>query len=165
VSGTAQELLRQLSEMGAALIPAGQKLIIRAGTRPVPGELVRIIRDRKTELLAVLDEAAAWQARHAEALTHWRALHSDHEAADLAWLEMQNGWHALHGERLPQWQCAGCGEAIGGRPVLPLGDGNRVHLDTLDCVIAYGERWRDAATRALAAMRLPPPAGAAGPND
>jgi hypothetical protein len=41
-------------------------------------------------------------------------------------------------------------------------DGNRVHLDDaqrLDCLIAFGVRWRGAATRALAAMGLqqPPP--------
>jgi hypothetical protein len=38
-------------------------------------------------------------------------------------------------------------------------DGNRVHLAILDCLIRHGERWRAAATRALIAMGLQPPAG------
>ena len=43
----AGELLRRLSGIGAAIIPAGNKLILRAGKRPVLGELVRTLRDRK----------------------------------------------------------------------------------------------------------------------
>ncbi|MGH7100398.1 MAG: hypothetical protein ACREE4_22510, partial [Stellaceae bacterium] len=58
-------------------------------------------------------------------------------------------------------QCAGCREPIGGFDALPLGEGNRVHLGEahgLDCLLAYGRRWRGAATRALVAMGLLPPA-------
>jgi hypothetical protein len=59
---------------------------------------------------------------------------------------------------VPEWQCAGCGEPIGGLPALDLGNGNRAHLERLDCVIRYGVRWRGAATRALAGMGLQAPA-------
>jgi hypothetical protein len=54
--------------------------------------------------------------------------------------------------------CAGCRRPLGNAELLHLGDGNRVHLDNLNCVIRHGERWRRAATRALVAMGLQPPA-------
>jgi len=78
-------------------------------------------------------------------------------AVRLAWGRRQNAWHMAHGERVPRWQCAGCGEPIGDRLLLDLADGNRVHLDTLACLIRWGERWRDAATCGLVAMGLEPP--------
>jgi hypothetical protein len=53
---------------------------------------------------------------------------------------------------------AGGGEVIGDREALDLADGCPVHLDTFGCVIAYGARWRCAATEALAAMGSQPPA-------
>ena len=99
-----------------------------------------------------------WRARHREAVTHWSAFHPADEAARLAWAEMQLRWHQLHGRRVPEWQCAGCGESIGGLAALALTDGNRVHLNKLDCLLSYGERWRTAATCALMALGLRPPA-------
>lgn len=48
-------------------------------------------------------------------------------------------------------------EAIAGCDALPLGDGNRVHPDALDCLTFYDRRWHDAVTRALAAIGLQPP--------
>jgi hypothetical protein len=38
-------------------------------------------------------------------------------------------------------------------------DGNRAHLDELDCLIRYGQNWRREATQALAAIGLQPPSG------
>lgn len=124
---------------------------------PLPANLVARIREAKPALLAALAEPADWLARYCEALVYWGALHPPGKAARLAWGELQNRWHRLHGERVPEWQCAGCDEPIGGLPVLDLGDGNRAHLDRLDCLIRYGERWRGAATRALVSIGLQPP--------
>ena len=126
---------------------------------PLPADLVSRIREAKPLLLAVLGEAAEWRARHREALDHWQTVHPEAEAAKLAWGELQNRWHRLHGERVPKWQCAGCGDPIAGRPTLDCGDGNRVHLNSLDCVIRFGACWRGAATRALTALGLRLPAG------
>jgi len=43
---------------------------------------------------------------------------------------------------------------------LDLQDGNRVHLaDSLDCLFAFGERWRREATAGLRALGLNPPDG------
>ena len=71
---------------------------------------------------------------------------------------MQVRWHLVHGVRLPQWQCAGCGKPIGGLAALDLVCGNRVHLETLDCLFSFGERWRAEATAGLRALGLDPPA-------
>jgi hypothetical protein len=48
------ELLRRLSEIGATVSPAGDKLVVRAGTTPVPAELVKHLRAAKAEVLAAL---------------------------------------------------------------------------------------------------------------
>ena len=108
--------------------------------------------------ISVSKAAADWPARHREALAHWSVFYAPSEAARLAWGEIENHWHMQHGERLPDWQCAGCGEFIDGIEALTLGDGNRAHLVTLDCLLRYGARWRGSATRALVAMGLRAPA-------
>jgi hypothetical protein len=100
-----------------------------------------------------------WRARYREGLAYWNALHPA-EAARIAWGEIEHHWHMQHGERLPHWQCAGCREPIGGLSSLELADGNRVHLDGahgLDCLLAFGERWRAEATAGLRALGLDPP--------
>ena len=120
--------------------------------------VVRLLAEHKSELLAALAETTGWPARHREALAYWGALNPAAEAARLAWGEMQWRWHRLHGERAAEWQCAGCGEPIGGLATLDLADGNRVHLDGLDCLLSFGQRWRCEATAALHALGLDPPA-------
>lgn len=90
-----------------------------------------------------------------------RRFHHEGEAAALAWGAITAAWHKEHGERIPKHLCAGCLEPIDSGAVLMLADGCRVHLRDLDCVIAYGKRWRGAAARALAALGIPAPAEAA----
>lgn len=148
-----------LAEVGAAggwIEARGDRLRLMA-RGPLAPDLVERVRAAKPALLAIFAERADWHHRHREALAYHCALYPKSEAAALAWSEMQNRWHRLHGERVSAWQCAGCGAPIGGREALTLSDGNGVHLDTLDCLLAYGRRWRGAATRALAAMGLQPP--------
>jgi hypothetical protein len=87
-------------------------------------------------------------------------LHPASEAARFAWGELEDRWHRLRGRRWPAWQCAGCDAPIGGLPALDLADGNRVHFDGahgLDCLLAFGERWRGEATCGLRALGLNPP--------
>jgi hypothetical protein len=50
--------------------------------------LVLLAGTRAAELYAVAstsDAAEGWTARHREALAHWRALHPESQAAQLAW--------------------------------------------------------------------------------
>jgi hypothetical protein len=157
---SAQELIYRLVEIGATIEAADARLIIRAGERPVPGELVRRIRDSKAEVLAAL--SPGWWRREFVVRTIDRELdgfRSHDAAARLAWGELECRWHGLHGERIAVWQCAGCGEPIGGLPALNLSDSNRVHVEKLDCLMRFGERWRGEARRALVVMGLQPPAG------
>jgi hypothetical protein len=107
---------------------------------------------------AIPTVAAGWLARHREALAHWGALHPAEEAAGQAWGELLSRWHMQHGERVPHWQCAGCHEPIGGRVVLDLADGSRVHLNELNCLLRFGERWRSEAAAGVEALGLVPPA-------
>jgi len=80
------------------------------------------------------------------------------EAERLAFGELQWRWHTRHGEGMPPGICGGCQKPIGAAENIPLIDGTYVHGgDGHDCLIAYGRRWRGAATRALAAMGLMPP--------
>src|SRR5262249_30821454 len=141
----------------------------RAGPVPIPADLVSRVRNAKTEVLVALRPpahlapaphelpswgTAEWQARYREALAFWGALHTKEEAAALAWGEMVALWHRRHADRSPPDTCAGCRLPIDGSETLVLGDGTRVHIATLACLIACGERWRGAATQALTAMGL-----------
>jgi hypothetical protein len=155
---SAEELLDRLVDAGAKIEAADGRLIVRAGARPVPGELVQRLRTAKAEVLATL--SLVWWRRQLVVRTIDRELlgarpHGD--AARLAWGELECRWHKLYGERTPEWQCAGCGEPIGGNPSLDFQDGNRVHSQGMDCLIGYGKRWRGAAAHALIAMGLEPP--------
>jgi hypothetical protein len=157
---------------GDVKVVAPDRLKVVAPPALLP-DLVKQVRSVKSALLVVLlagtsaaelhtvastsDAADGWTARHREAFAHWRALHPEDEATQLAWRELQDRWHKLHGERVRPDLCAGCRRPIGHAELLHLGDGNRVHLDNLNCVIRHGERWRRAATRALVELGLQPP--------
>jgi hypothetical protein len=64
-------------------------------------------------------------------------------------------WHLDHGERIPRNLCAGCRNPIlPGDDSLDLADDNRVHFphgdDAYNCLIQWGQTWREAARKALA---------------
>jgi hypothetical protein len=105
---------------------------------------------------------ADWRDLYEErsAIHQYDGHYSGAEAEPLAWGEMQNRWHAEHGERVSRDFCAGCRRPIGTAAALDMIDGSRVHLDGGNaCLIRHGKRWRAAATRALMALGLCPPAG------
>jgi hypothetical protein len=81
------------------------------------------------------------------------------EATALAFNDLVVKLHWRHGERIPQWQCAECREPIGGFEALALADGNRVHFETLSCLLRYGEGWRRRAAAGLQAFGITPAAG------
>jgi hypothetical protein len=157
VAKQAVELIASVRAAGGTIHRDGDTIEL-AAPAPLATDLVARVRAAKPLLLAALDDLPEWEARHREALAHWRALGFPERAVQLAWGALQNRWHRQHGKRFPVWQCAGCGEPIGGVPALTMIDGNRAHLDELDCLIRYGQNWRREATQALAAIGLQPPA-------
>jgi hypothetical protein len=80
------------------------------------------------------------------------------EAELLAWRDIEWRWHLAHRERASAEVCAGCGQLILPDETLDLIDGARVHMKGYRCRIAYEQRWRSAATNALIALGLQPPA-------
>ena len=58
-----------------------------------------------------------------------------------------NLWNLHHGSRGEPSRCAGCGEYLAPSEAFRLGDGAMVHGGDafLDCLRAYGSRWRPAA--------------------
>jgi hypothetical protein len=164
-------LLRRARDAGLAVLAEGDKLVIRGPRRAAP--VARLLIEHKPAVMAATirsaavdetrgsDQAEYWVASFAQRAAKWglggrpRA-----EAERVAWAEAQNRWHLRHGERVPRHICASCGMPVGAAAALDLIDGSRVHLDDENaCLIRYGERWRAAATWALMALGLRPPAG------
>src|SRR5262249_28307995 len=121
-------------------------LVVRGPKRAEP--VVRLLAAHKADVLAALaltdqDQSAAmaeaqlWRGRFAGLAFAWsRGGDRDWNAARrLAWGDLQNEWHRLYGKRWPTWRCAGCDAPIGGLEALSLPDGNRVHLNPIDCLI------------------------------
>ena len=101
-----------------------------------------------------------WSDLYEERAAH-RQLDGDYPRFDaelLAWREIEWRWHLAHCERVPTEACAGCGQLIRSDKALDLIDGARVHMKGYRCRTAYEQRWRSAATTALIALGLLPPA-------
>ncbi len=63
MTATAPELLDRFAEIGASVRPGGEdRLVVRAGARPVPAALVRQLREAKAQILAALASGLEPQA-------------------------------------------------------------------------------------------------------
>jgi hypothetical protein len=184
----ALRLIQDAKAAGCSLEIEDGDLVVEADREP-PAELIASLRRHKAELVAaLLPRGDALPARQAEArepetapkaattadadvwidfyeeraaIREFDGHYTRAEAEVLAWGELENRWHLQHGERVPRNLCAGCRKPIGISDALDLIDGNRVHLaDDRGCLIRHGERWRAAATCALTALGLRPPATA-----
>ncbi len=54
----AREVLCHLEAIGATIESAGDRLLVRAGPKPVPARVIRRVREAKPELLALLHQEA-----------------------------------------------------------------------------------------------------------
>jgi hypothetical protein len=152
-----RELLDRLAEVGATVSRVDDRLILRAGSRPVPAALVKRVHQARGELLVAISpskaEGQVWQRRFMVLTSEWRAGNRDLDSAKrLAWEDLANEWHKKHGRRWPPSQCAGCGKPLAGREAISLPDGNKVHIEPINCVIDFGRRWRDEAKTALVSL-------------
>ena len=162
-------LLRCARDAGLAVAAQGDKLVIRGPKRSEPVAL--LLLEHKPEVMAALVPAKAapdvddepvpawWGREYLVRTITWKlsGTRSESRARVIAWGELEGLWLRRHCTHTPQWQCAGRGTPIGGLPALDLADGNRVHLDRLDCLLAFGKRWRSEATTSLKALGLDAP--------
>jgi hypothetical protein len=174
---SALELLELLEGIGATVKPAGDRLILHAGPKPIPGALVRHLREAKSDILAALagksapssngikPDATWWRSQLAIGVIN-RELGGTRKAAQaqhLAFGDIVVEWHRRYGEPPDSRCCAGCGFELGdSASAIVLSDGARVHLGGVhgaDCLIRYGWRWREAAMAALARLGINPPQG------
>jgi hypothetical protein len=176
----ASELLDRFAEIGATVRPTDDdRLIVRAGSKPVPAALVRQLREAKTQILAALAPApylpdhdrsggshtAWWRRQFANRTIHWEVggYRVRREAEMLAFNELVVDWHWRNGARLDPRRCAGCGDKLPrGVGILVDRGGVRVHFDAGrrdDCIIAFGAKWRGAAVAALQSLGINPRAG------
>jgi hypothetical protein len=66
----APEILHALDAIGATIVPAGDRLLLRAGAKPVPAAIIRRVREAKPELLALLSGEAAATRDFAHLVRH-----------------------------------------------------------------------------------------------
>jgi hypothetical protein len=174
---SAAEALKAARAAGVSIRIDGDDLVLEASASPAPAVL-DALSSHKAAIVALLRPASdGWLPEDAANARQWRNqldartnewLLGDRgweEARRLAWGDLVNEWHELHGQRWPIWQCAGCDAPIGGLAALDLPDGNRVHFDEIECLVAFGKRWRGAACTALVALGLEPPGAANGWHD
>ena len=172
-------LLRRAHDAGLRVKPVGDQLLVQGPRRAEP--LVRLLAAHKTEVMAALTEgddhrgAASRECSGAAEAGYWRDFfderaahrefdggHSRADAERLAFGEMILEWHRRYGARPDPFRCAGCGDDMPSKGGMALNDGTRVHLDAVrrvDCIIAYGQKWRGAGATALRELGFDPPQG------
>jgi hypothetical protein len=169
-------LLHRAEEAGLAVKAEGDKLVIRGPKRAEP--VARLLLDNKPRILAALAAGTAlhttarhrnavdrdiWRDRYAARVVHWFHERPWQNAERLAFGEMILQWHRHHGQQPRPDRCAGCGDDLHEDTGLIVDrDGTRVHFDRVrgvDCIIAYGTRWRGNAVAGLQALGLHPPEG------
>jgi hypothetical protein len=174
----ARDLLNCLAAIGARIEPSVDNLIVRAGSKPIPGALIRQLREAKAEVIALIavkpteDDnrehsagAAWWRGQFAARSVHWSLDgHREwQEAERLAFGDMIIEWHRRHGACPDPRRCAGCGEELSdGVGIVVDHGGARVHFDAarrIDCIVEFGQKWRGAAVAGLRMLGVNPPAG------
>jgi hypothetical protein len=101
-----------------------------------------------------VDQSPAWHRWYSLLVRHYRERHPTDLAWFLAYGEAVNLWHSKYGAKDDGQHCAGCGGPLT-LPIEAMPDGARLHAKDV-CLIRYGEKWRGAATSALAAVDVKP---------
>lgn len=102
------------------------------------------------------DDPAAWLAWMQSRIAVWQARGlSGAEVSQIVWSEAECAWSLRHHPAADPNRCAGCGRWMLDAPGMSLLDGAVVHVGgpvQFDCLIVYGEQWRQAASAALVAL-------------
>jgi len=147
-----RELLAELAEIGATIEPVGDRLILRAGSKAIPGGLVNRIRAAKADLIATLTRQKCGEQRAFGQSLDRRNPDASLDARISAWLNERPA-PSLEG------LCAWCGEPESSSGiVLPFGiePGTHTWLHG-DCWPAWHHARRTDAIATLTAMSINPP--------
>ena len=115
----ARDILHRLADLGATVERQGDKLMVRAGTAPVPKDILVTIREHKAEVMAALTTAPAeaayastatttteeqahpWYSREAE--TAALAVDTGLDIAELDRDWPASAWRRLHHAKVKFW--------------------------------------------------------------
>jgi hypothetical protein len=105
------------------------------------------------------DTVEAWRSWLRGRVANWRAVGKPLPwSISAAWGAGEVEWSKRHGTKPPVGRCAGCGKRLDiGEPML---DGALLHIGGehgLDCMIAWGSRWRGEARDGLVSLGLNAP--------
>jgi hypothetical protein len=102
------------------------------------------------------NDPAAWLAWMRSRIAVWQARgRSGAEVSQIVWSEAECAWSLRHHPVADPNRCAGCGRWMLDAPGMTMLGGAVVHVGgpvQLDCLIVYGEQWRQAASGALVAL-------------
>jgi hypothetical protein len=132
----------------------------RAAIADVDGGLGREAAERlaRQEVTSgpVRDDVTSWKSWMQSRIAVWQARGwSGAEVLQIVWSEAECAWSLRHHPAANPNRCAGCGRWMLDAPGMSLLDGAVVHVGgpvQLDCLIVYGEQWRQAASAALVAL-------------
>jgi hypothetical protein len=162
-------LLDRARRAGLAVRVQGETLVIRGPKRAEP--LARMLIEHKPDVVAALTpkraceagEAKQWRNRYAAHISHW-FLHGQrdwYDAERIAFGELILDFHRQHGARFDSHHCAGCGDLLAADAGTTVDhDSVRIHFGAVhgvDCLIAFGQRWRSAAVAGLQGLGIEPP--------
>ena len=173
---SAQALIADLTRRGVKLAVNADRLRWRAPKGTVGPQEVAAMRHHKVEIIHLLsrqkdggqsdpkgDMPDAWRVWWRARIQRHKRLGRDGDLGGLlTWGEAENIWHRRHGMKPDPARRGGCNELLSGRARLDMGDDTLVHWDAaagLDCLAAYGVRWRADATAGLVVLGIEPPRG------
>jgi hypothetical protein len=145
----ARDLLARLEGIGASIVPAGNRLILRAGRTAIPATLVDRVREAKADLIATLAvrtvQVAPEGQEHDGEPTHHQLKGRRFEGCIVEWLNQ-------HPASSAPGRCAQCGRPESASAVvLPFGTEPRTHAWLhAECWPAWHEARR---TEAIVALR------------
>jgi hypothetical protein len=150
----ARDLLDDLAIIGATVEPAGNRLILRAGSTAIPATLVRRVREAKADLIAILaprkDRGVIREKQeHVGKSADEQLKHRTLEGCIVEWLNQHPA------PSMPE-RCARCGNPESpSAVVLPFGAEPRTHAWLhAECWPAWHQARRVDAIAALDAMGI-----------
>jgi hypothetical protein len=138
----------------------GKSLANHAGN---PGNVSNLKIQERSVFLNAASDPASWR-NHFKRLLALGGIYREPSGENAEGPVFENvilRWHLRFGASPDPHRCAGCGDKLEAEAGLLLGDA-RVHLDGMrgiNCVTAYGRKWRGSAIKVLGVLGMDPPPG------